>query len=347
MSQSKRIKVENCIIHKSNNTSDKFVSLRNIRGDPHEKLQFLQKICRKRMSQLFGSAARMKKICEQIPDNLGGKSLDEVGYHQQCYKNFTRNVERLHPSDEAPATSSGKSILSPRNSLPLRSKSRQLFPPECLFCDKLQKRRNNKRENCQNFPVFKSDQRRLKEASWKLIESRAAEMDFTRSVRKIGGKDLFAGEANYHKMCFNDFNMKYASYWNAKKKTATFSQSDSDGHAQAFAKVMEMLSRQVLPEQGIVKLSDLRLAYVSELQIQGVPNSNYRGENLKAKIENSKYQASVGFSQITVSGCIVDYLLYDNRLSISDAITTSYRLGCAYELNPHRAAASIHDNIVE
>ena len=215
------------------------------------------------MSQLFGSAARMEKICEQIPDNLGGKSLDEVGYHQQCYKNFTTNV-RLHPSNEAHATSSGESILSPRKSLPLGSKSRQLFPPECLFCDKLQKRRNDKRENCQNFPAFKSDQR-LKETSWKLIQSCAAEMGLTRSVRNIGGKDLFAVEANYHKMCFNDFNMKYVSYCNAKKKTATFSQSDSDGHAQAFTKVMEMLYRQVLQEQGIVKLSDLRLAYVSEL----------------------------------------------------------------------------------
>ena len=258
MSQPKRIKVENCIIHKSNNTNDKFVSFRNT----HEKFQFLQEIRRKRMSQPFGSAARMEKTCERIPDNLGGKSLDEVGYHQQCYKNFTGNGERVHPSDEAPATSSGKSICSPRKSLPLGCKSRQLFPPESIFCDKLQKRRNDKVENCQNFPVFKSDQRRLKEASWKLLEPRAAEMGLTRLVRQIGGKGLFAGEANYHKICFNDFNMKNASYCNAKKKTATFSQSDSDGHAQAFAKVMEMLSRQVLQEQGIVKLSDLGLAYV-------------------------------------------------------------------------------------
>ena len=108
MSQSKRIKVENCIIHKSNNTSDKLVSLRNIRGDPHEKLQFLQEIRRKRMSQPFGFAARMEKICERYPSKY----------------------------------------------LPLDSKSRQLFPPECIFCDKLQKRRNDKVENCQNFPVF-------------------------------------------------------------------------------------------------------------------------------------------------------------------------------------------------
>ena len=141
--------------------------------------------------------------------------------------------------------------------------------------------------------------------------------------------------------------MKYASYCSAKEKTATFSQSDSDGHAQAFAKVMEMLSRQVLQERGIAKLSNLRLAYVSELQTQGVPNSNYRGEKLKAKIENSKYQSLVGFSQITVSGCIFHCLLYDNRLSISDAIAASYRLGCAYGSNPHRVAASIHDVIVE
>lgn len=47
-----------------------------------------------------------------------------------------------------------------------------LFPPECIFCEKLELKSCGKTERCVKFPVFKDKDRALKEPTWKQIEPR-------------------------------------------------------------------------------------------------------------------------------------------------------------------------------
>ena len=117
------------------------------------------------------SPNRMKDVCNQILKILTSANLEAIGYHRGCYQKFTKNQDRLKcsvtPNDR------GWAIRSSRKS---SSSAIRLFPPKCIFCEKLELKLSGKTERCIKFPMFKTEDGALKELTWKQIEPRALEL---------------------------------------------------------------------------------------------------------------------------------------------------------------------------
>ena len=96
---------------------------------------------------------RIEDVFNQIPETLTGADLEAVGYPRGCYKTFAKNQDRLR----------GSVTLSDSSS----SSAPWLFPPECIFCEKLELKLCGKTEWCIKFPMFKDEYGALKEPTWK------------------------------------------------------------------------------------------------------------------------------------------------------------------------------------
>lgn len=117
-----------CILHVPALSDHHFTPLTKIKGTAEEKLQQLHKIRDQRLQQSHESPYRMQSVCDQIPSTLPD-NLESAGYHRNCYVRFTANLHLLG-HDTEPSTS--ESYRSPR-----RSSSGPIFPPQCIFCNKV------------------------------------------------------------------------------------------------------------------------------------------------------------------------------------------------------------------
>ena len=146
-----------CILHQPDQPElPEFVAFGSMNQNATVKLKYLQEIRDKRLQQPHESVYRMEDICMQIPDRIDKTNVDFIGYHRQCYQNFTNHLDRLTSSDvDQPSTS-----RSPRKR---KSTCYELFSDECIFCDRIQKRNKNKTERCTSFAVFKSTTGTVKE----------------------------------------------------------------------------------------------------------------------------------------------------------------------------------------
>ena len=165
------------------------------------------------MAQPLNSPHRMEAVCAQIPETLEGVDLDMIGYHRPCYQRFTANLHRLNDSTTASVSTKHH---SPRKQS--SGESLQLFPPECIFCEKLQIKVSGKTERPIKFLSWKH-----KEPAWKDIESQAMELGKTRLFRQVKGKDLFAAKVQFQsesRMAFS-LNVKITSEQRNDRKTVT------------------------------------------------------------------------------------------------------------------------------
>ena len=90
-----------------------------------------------------------------------------------------------------------------------QSSSMYLFPPECIFCGRLEVKVSGKTERCGKFPVFKDKDGTFKETPWKQVESRSLELGLHRLHRMVQDENLFAREENFHQSCGKSFNLKF------------------------------------------------------------------------------------------------------------------------------------------
>lgn len=81
-----------CIVHV---TCLKYSAMESFSAckDPEKKFSKLKEVKALRLGQPPGSSYRMKDSCDLIPDELN----DTDGYHWECYKRFTGNLDRLEP----------------------------------------------------------------------------------------------------------------------------------------------------------------------------------------------------------------------------------------------------------
>ena len=113
-----------CIVHISGLRKDKYglIKLLSLQDNPQAILTKLHQIKTQRLSKPMNSPYRMTAICNQITDVLAHNH----GYHRECYKRFTMNLNRLSnkpediPSVSKPAKRSGDNVL---------------FAPDCIFCN--------------------------------------------------------------------------------------------------------------------------------------------------------------------------------------------------------------------
>lgn len=175
----------------------------------------------------------------------------------------------------------------------------------------------------------------LKEPTWKQIEPRALELGDSRLHRKVQGEDLFAREAQFHPSCRNSFNLKYANYLRDTARATKFEQSESDqdrkasAHLKAFTAVLDFLQDCVIGQKKVVLLSSLRLLYIQELEKNGFANPEYRGEKLKARLENHEIHERIAFVNVNPGdkGCITYNLVYSATMSVAEAVAFAYKLG--------------------
>ena len=311
-----------CILHVSGIQHLDFTPLSKVKGSATEKLAQLHSIRDRRLREPHDSSYRMEDVCNQIPESLAGVDLEAIGYHRGCYQSFTKNLDRLKCSVATNWASTSRSPRKPQSS------SKQLFPPECVFCGKFELKVYGKTERCVKFPVFKDKDGTLKEPTWKQIEPRALELGLHRLQRMVQDEDLFAREANFHQSCRKSFNLKYINHLR-DKNSAIDTQQDRKAHHMAFTVVLDFIQDRVIGHNDIVRLPSLRLLYMQELERNGFPSPDYRSEKLKARLENHAIHELIAFAKVNPGdkGCITYNLVYSASISVADAVTYAYKLG--------------------
>ena len=309
-----------CILHVSGIQHGEFIPLQNIRGPPQEKLEMLHNVRKKRLLQSHGSPARVEAVCKLIPDNLDGVDLEMTGYHRGCYQAFTKHQDRLKcvAPDNEPST-----IRSPRKS---STSSRNIFPPECIFCGKLETKVSGRTERCVQFASFKG-----KEAAWTRIESQALEIGDNRLHRKVAGEDLFAREARFHKSCHSSFKLRYVNYLRDQANRSTENKQDEkqEAHQSSLNVVVDFIREVVIGQKEVVQLGTLRHLYVQELERCGFPNPDFRSDKLKTRLQRHEINECIAFTKVFPGdrGCITYNLVYSTSISVAEAVTYAYRLG--------------------
>ena len=78
----------------------------------------------------------------------------------------------------------------------------------------------------------------------------------------------------------------------------------------------------------MIKLSELSSIYIGSLQHTDFANPNFRGENLKAKLEkHEKYKESLAFCRLHRTGNFQTYIVYNADSGTSDAVRCANELG--------------------
>jgi hypothetical protein len=325
--KSENPKCPSCIVHAIDiRDYGPVTSFRSVRGIPDEKLAYLHEIREKRMAEPLDSPRRMEAVSTQIPETLDGVDLEMIGYHRPCYQRFTANLHRLKDSTEA---STSTKHHSPRKPASLCAESSQLFPPECMFCEKLEIKVSGKTERPIKFLSWKH-----KEPAWKSIESQALELGKTRLYRQVKGKDLFAVEAQFHSECRMSFTTEYRNHIRTQEREENRN-LDTDqahraaAHNAAFNLVVEHIQKHIVEQKQILQLSSLRLVYITELVQQHFPNHDYRSDKLMNRLKNHDVNGKIVFSKVAAKGCIAFYLVYSAAITVADAVPLAYKLASA------------------
>ena len=136
---------------------------------------------------------------------------------------------------------------------------------------------------------------------WISVLQTAEEKADEELLRRIRGHDLFACEAHYHRSCRRDY-MRRPENWRTSNQEEKIRQQELEqAHAQAFSVVSQVIIKQIIIEKKVLKLTHLCDLYVKALAHTKFPNSNYRSEKLKEKIENA-YEAKVSFCRLDEPG---------------------------------------------
>lgn len=126
-------------------------------------------------------------------------------------------------------------------------------------------------------------------------------------------------------MNYND-RSKWRSKNEENKQTAI---DQASAHDTCFQKICEVIDKEIVHEQNVVKLSELVKSYAHHLEETKFPNPSYRTENLKKKISNT-YSDRVGFVALDrAKGKFQTDLVYSTETKLGTAIKNGYMLGSA------------------
>ena len=253
-----------CVIHFTENGYSPFTHLNN------ERFEKIQHIASVRLNQPVGSTERLAEVCSNIPS-----SFDEsMGYHRKCYLRFTRHTDRLTSTQENSQTS----VTKTRNKKN-EKKETYTFRPDCIFCNKLAKKKVKKngvwwKESLEYFSFDDSHK----------IVARAEDNKNEMLLLRIRGYDLVACKAKFHRSCRRAFLRNPFTWRSTNEEETAAQESLEEAHATAFARVAEKIQHDLIEEENVVLLADLREMYLEVLGKTKHQNQEYRGEKLKKKI---------------------------------------------------------------
>ena len=310
-----------CMLHDpSLSNHGPLTTLNNVKGTAADKLEYLHGIRERRLRQTHESPFRMQSVCDQIPAALPD-DLESTGYHRQCYQHFTSNLDRLDDKDKNEPVASTSSCRSPRK----RSSRGPIFPPECIFCEKVEtKGSDRKTERPQQFSSWRN-----KENAWEQIESQAEKLGLSRLHRLVRGVNLFSAEAKYHKSCYVSFRTSFSNYERGINRAKEPKHNEMlAAHGKALASVRDHIQIHVIQQNEVLRLSFLRLIFIEELKKNGYENENYRSEKLLKRLQNDPIP-HVSFMKVVTdkSSAVSFWLVYNSGISVVDALAQAYTLG--------------------
>ena len=294
-----------CIIHTKTSSS-----LDLINATKEKQLETLQKVKAERENESHDSPYRMpdeyKMLNQEI--HIG----DDLGYHRNCYQNFTKNRRRLSDTTiESPTPSSSTKTRS--SSAGTRDKV--LFTPDCIFCNKTGKKYSYKKgvKTVENTRVFERGG-----GGGATVQTIAIDKNDENLLARIRDVDLFAAEAHYHPSCRKAYT-RPAGLGRSMNIDVRNNQLDLEKtHQKAFESICNTVFFTVIGKKQIIRLDDLREQYIRELNQTSYPNPNYRAEKLKAKLEKHDcIGGEIGFASVM-----------DNTLSASQGKCTSQIIFC-------------------
>ena len=197
---------ETCVLHVVGIDHGQFTTFKNVRGNSTEKLAQLHTVRDQRLAEPAGSVHRMDIVCGLIPESLEDDDLESYGYHRQCYQRFNANLDRLTGFEPSTASCSSRHH-SPRklpSTADVGTGSLGLFPPECIFCEKLERKVHDKTERPVKFASWKH-----KGSAWQHIGPQALALGRMRLHRMVQDTDLHAVEAQCHLNCRDNFRNEY------------------------------------------------------------------------------------------------------------------------------------------
>ena len=105
-------------------------------------------------------------------------------------------------------------------------------------------------------------------------------------------------------------------------------ESLENAHKSACDFILETISKNIIEDEQVMKLTDLRNLYVSELNKTEFSNDDYRGEKLKSKLEKHDFLSKmISFVKLEESTKWQTYLVFSNKMDLSKAVQYSYTLG--------------------
>ena len=116
---------------------------------------------------------------------------------------------------------------------------------------------------------------------------------------------------------------------------------------KAFGAVLHYIEAKVIEEKQVTQLSTLQNVYKEELISLGCPNTDYRNEKLKARLENHEIFDSIAFTKFTPGdkGCLRYNLVYSAQMSTENAISHAYQL--AYRNTKDEMGQSLRKTVLQ
>ena len=133
----------------------------------------------------------------------------------------------------------------------------------------------------------------------KSIVDQAKDREDEKLLCRIQGYDLAACQAKFHRTCKINY-IQNPEKWRSKSEDAKEEQTELEkAHEVAFKEILTEIDEKVIQDKKILKLGDLRELYVNALKATKFPNSDYRNEKLKSKIEkHPKYVNHISFIKL-------------------------------------------------
>ena len=248
---------------------------------------------------------------EEIPETYS----PDHGYYVVCYQRFTASKKTdTKPEETKPPV---KERVSRRKK---EEKDGVTFVQNCIFCGLTKSNRIKCRRSWirEHLVPFKND-------SWKDVVKQADAKSDENLMTRIRGYDLFACGALFHLSCQKVYMRN--PMWEIGEERIMQANLEK-AHADAFGKVCEVIRENIIEKNQVMKLTDLRNIYVSQLEVTEFPNQDYRNEKLKKKIEQDKmFSSSLGFVRLEECSKFQPYLVYNTKTYLSSAVKFAYSLG--------------------
>ena len=255
----------------------------------NEHLWATVKECDRRRHELYN----FSKYFIALPENYD----DTIGYHSQCYSNFTSTKA----TQETTEKSDSEHVL--RSSTPdiASSSSIGIFENKCIFCLKASKKIKGRKEHlglCETIIA----ERNIKNAATTLKDERM--------LAQIACIDMRAKQVKYHHTC----RRKYLH----DAETAQMSIVDKGKslkmkeHNEAFTKLKGYINSTLIQNEGSEFLTSIHERYIKDLH----EGSTYRASSLCDKIMKTYPNQLKKLKHSDKTGVII----YNSRISPETAI---------------------------